>query len=342
MGFKLGFVGVLVVLLGATGCTGGSSEDSNQVKLGFVLATLNEERYAKDRAYFEEAAERAGAKVEFASCDDKVSIQTAKVETLLSKGVDVLVIQPVNSEAASSLVTLAKRDGVPVVAYDRIIRNGDLDAYVTQNSFEVGVLQAKEAVEATGGKGNYVLLMGEAGHSVAEEITRGVDSILAKYPDVKIVVRQNHPGWSTALALSTVENALTRYKNKVDAVLANNDGMAMGAIQALQEQKLAGKVFVGGADADLAAVQNLVRGTQAMTVLKGIKPLAEAAVQTALTLAKGKPVQGDERVFNGKVQVPVVNTPVTRVVKTNLDDTVFSSGFHSREAVLGKAEKAGE
>src|SRR5690606_25345687 len=155
-----------------------------------------------------------------------------------------------------------------------------------------------------GGKGNFVLLMGEAGHSVAEEITRGVDSILAKYPDVKIVVRQNHPGWSTALALATVENALTRYKNKIDAVLANNDGMALGAIQALEEQKLAGKVFGAGADADLAAVQNLVRGKQSMTVLKGIRPLAEAAVKTALTLAKGEKVQGDTRMFNGKVQVP--------------------------------------
>jgi D-xylose transport system substrate-binding protein len=155
-----------VILMGPVACTKKADQGATsavagkRVKIGFVLATMNEERYAKDKGYFEEFAKAAGADVEFASCDDKVDVQTAKVETLLSKGVDVLVIQPVNSEAASSLVALAKRDGVPVVAYDRVIRNADIDAYVTQNSFQVGVLQAEEAVAATGGKGNFVILMG--------------------------------------------------------------------------------------------------------------------------------------------------------------------------------------
>ena len=204
------------------------------IKLGFVLATLNEERYAKDRKYFEDFAKAQGAEVEFAACDDKVDVQTAKVETLLSKKVDAIVIQPVNGEAASSIVQLAKKDGVPVVAYDRIIKNADLDAYVTQDSFNVGVLQAEAAVKATQGKGNYILLMGEAGHSVADEITRGVLSVLEKNPGIKIVVKQNHPGWATSLALATVENALTRYKNDVSAILANNDGMALGAMGTLR------------------------------------------------------------------------------------------------------------
>lgn len=329
----------LLFLAQCTKSPSGSAGGAKAVKIGFVLATMNEERYAKDKKYFEEFAAGSGAQVEFASCDDKVAVQTAKVETLLSKGIDVLVIQPVNSEAASSLVALAKKDNVPVVAYDRIIRNADIDVYVTQNSFQVGVLQAEDAVAATHGKGNVILLMGEAGHSVADEITRGNLSVLEKQPGMRVVVKQNHPGWSTALALSTVENALTRYKNKIDAILANNDGMALGAIQALEEQKLVGKVFVAGADADLAAVKDVVRGRQSMTVLKGIKPLAKAAVETAVSLAKKATPSSDSKINNGLKDVAVVNTPVERVVKANVTQTVIDSGFHTKEAVFGtKAE----
>jgi len=321
--------------LSCTRQSGESTTAAKKPRIGFVLATLNEERYAKDRKYFEDAAKAAGADVEFASCDDKVDVQTSKVETLLSKSIDVLVIQPVNGEAAGAIVDLAKKDGVPVVAYDRIIRNADIDLYVTQDSFQVGVLQAQEAVKNTQEKGNYVLLLGEAGHSVAEEITRGALSVLEKFPQIKIVVKQNHPGWSTALALATVENALTRNKNNIQAILANNDGMALGAMQALEEQKLAGKVFVGGADADLSAIKDILKGKQTMTVLKGIKPLAEAAVTAAVSLAKKEKPKSDTTMNNGKKDVPTVNTPVTRVVKDNIQETVVQSGFHTADSVFG-------
>lgn len=340
MARKSVLIALCLSLFGFAACTrsgdSGTASSQKKLKIGFVLATMNEERYAKDRNYFLEAAKQAGAEVEFAACDDKVDVQTSKVETLLSKNIDVLVIQPVNGETASSIVDMAKKDRVPVVAYDRIIRNADIDLYVTQDSFKVGVLQAEEAVKRTNGKGNYILLLGEAGHSVADEITRGVLSVLEKYPAVKVVVKQSHPGWSTALALSTVENALTRQKNNVQAILANNDGMALGALQALQEQKLTGKVFVAGADADLAAVKDILRGKQTMTVLKGIKPLAEAAVEAAVKLASSQPPPSDTKMFNGKKEVPVLNTPVTKVLKENVEETIVNSGFHPKEAVFGQ------
>lgn len=339
---KIGLFVAFFSLAVLPSCTKQSSQTQTNlekpVRIGFVLATVNEERYAKDRGYFTDFAKAQGAEVEFVSCDNKVDLQTAKVETLLSKKIDVLVLQPVNGEAASSIVNLAKKDGVPVIAYDRIIKNADIDLYVTQDSFQVGVLQAEAALEATKGKGNFVILMGEAGHSVADEITRGNLSVLEKHPEVKVVVKQNHAGWSTALALATVENALTRYKNKIHAVLANNDGMALGAIQAIEEQKLGGKIFVAGADADLAAVKDILRGRQSMTVLKGIKPLAEAAVTAAIAIAKKQPVASDTTKNNGLKEVAVVNTPVFKVVKDNVQSQVVDSGFHTSETVFGKAQ----
>src|SRR5690606_25003640 len=113
----------------------------------------------------------------------------------------------------------------------------------------VGVLQAEAAVKATGGKGNFVILMGHAGQSAAVDITRGNLDVLKKHPGIKIVVQKNHENWSPSLALATVENALAQYKNNIAAILANNSGMANAAVQALAEQKLTGKVFVAGSDA---------------------------------------------------------------------------------------------
>jgi len=335
------FFSLTIIALFSSNCTKNSSQSNpvvqqTPIKIGFVLATMNEERYAKDRNYFTDYAKSLGAEVEFAACDDKVDVQTSKVETLLSKKINVLVVQPVNGEAAGSIVEMAKRDNVPVVAYDRIIKNADIDLYVTQDSFRVGVLQAEAAVAATNGKGNYVILMGEAGHSVADEITRGVMSVLEKNPGIKVVVKQNHPGWSTALALATVENALTKNKNNIQAVLANNDGMALGATQALQEQKLTGKVFVAGADADLTAIKDILNGKQSMTVLKGIKPLAEAAVLGAVQLAKKEQTKSDGVINNGKKDVQVINTPVWAVNKDNVKSSVIDSGFHTAEAVYGQ------
>jgi D-xylose transport system substrate-binding protein len=149
-------------------------------------------------------------------------------------------------------------------------------------------------------------------------------------------MKQYHPGWSTALALSTTENMLTRLNNDLQAVLANNDGMAMGAIKALEEQRMMGRVFVAGADADLPAVQAIVKGKQTMTVLKGIRPLAEAAVRGALDLALKKKPAFDSTIHNGKKNVPVVNTPVYEVTKDNIQKQIIDYGFHTAAAVYGK------
>jgi D-xylose transport system substrate-binding protein len=304
-------------------------------KVGFVLSTLQEERYQKDKQYFIDQAAKLGFEPIVASADNNPQTQAAKVENLLTQGVKALVIQPVNSDAAAALVKQAHEDKVPVVAYDRMINNAPVDFYVTQDSYQVGVLQAEAAAKATHGQGNYVLLMGQAGHSVANEITRGVEETLKKYPGIKVVVKRNHEGWSQSLAMATVENALTQYKNKIDAVLANNSGMAQGAVQALQEQGLAGKVFVAGADADLAAIKSIVAGRQQFEVLKAIAPLAEAAARVANELAQGKKPTEGKAVKNGAYSVSMLATPVYPVTKSNIEERIIKTGFHKKEEIYG-------
>ncbi|HEY8278170.1 MAG TPA: substrate-binding domain-containing protein [Bdellovibrionota bacterium] len=305
------------------------------VKIGFVLSTLQEERYQKDQKYFMEEAKKLGFEPVVVSSDNNPQTQAAKVENLLTQGVKALVIQPVNSDAAASLVKLAHDDKVPVIAYDRLINNSPVDFYVTMDSFKVGVLQAEAAVKATKGKGNYVILMGQAGHSVANEITRGVESVLKKFPEIKVVVKKSHDAWSQSAAMATTENALTQFQNKIDAVLANNSGMAQGAVKAIQEQNLSGKVFVAGADADLAAIKSIVAGRQQMEVLKAIAPLAQEAAKVAFQLASGKKPATKTSVSNGSAQVPTIATPVYAVNKDNIEERIIKSGFHSKSEVYG-------
>ncbi len=306
------------------------------IKIGLVLSTLQEERYQKDQKYFIEEAKKLGFEPIVVSADNNAQTQSAKVENLLAQGVKALVIQPVNSESAANLVKSAHDDKVPVVAYDRMISNANVDFYVTQDSFLVGVLQAEAAVKATNGKGNYVILMGQAGHSVANEITRGVESVLKKYPAIKVVMKKNHEGWSSSSAMATVENALTQNKNNVQAVIANNSGMARGAVQALNEQGLTGKVFVAGADADLAAIKDIVAGKQQFEVLKDIAPLAQMAAKVAFQLAQGQKPTSTETVTSGSFKVPTAATAVYGITKDNLEERIYKTGFHSKVDVMGK------
>lgn len=305
------------------------------LKIGFILSTLQEERYLKDQKYFLDEAKKLGFEAIIVSADNNPQTQTAKVENLLARGVKALVIQPVNSDAAANLVRLAHEDKVPVVAYDRLIANAPVDFYVTQDSYKVGVLQAEAAAKTIGGKGNVVILMGQAGHSVANEITRGNMDTFKKYPDIKVVVQKNHENWSPALALTTVENALAQYKNNIQAIVANNSGMANAAVQALNEQKLIGKVFVAGADADLSAVKNIVADKLQLDILKDIEPLARTSARVAWQLAKNEKPRTATTVKSGSFEVPSIATPVYPIDKQRLEERIFKTGFHSRQDVYG-------
>ena len=326
--------GVLVSLASAMS----NQAEAAKLRVGFVLSTMQEERYQKDKKYFEEAAKKAGVEVIFASADNSERTQAQKVENVLSKGVKALVIQPVNSDAAGSLVDVAKKAKVPVIAYDRIIKNADLDYYVTQDSCQVGILQAEAAAKALSEKGNVLILSGQAGHSVAQEITRCNLETLKKYPNMKVILQQNHNNWSGSLALATTENTLSKYKNDVQAILANNSGMANGAVQAVDAQKLTGKIFIAGADADLTSIRNIIAGKQSFEVFKAIQPLAEKAFEVAAAAAKGEKLTSTFTVNNGTKDVVSFNTPVYAVDKSNFEDVVVQSGYHTKEAVFGKSK----
>jgi D-xylose transport system substrate-binding protein len=278
----------LVALAAAGGKQTAATTPGEKPAVAFLLSTLQEERYLKDVRFFEERTRELGIpSITFAADNDNAK-QLAQVEDAITLGAKVLVIQPTDSKAAASYVELAKQSGVSVIAYDRSIASDKLDYYVSHDSYRVGVLQAEAAVRATGGKGNYVILAGQAGHSVATEITRGYTDTLARYPGIEVVMQQSHSAWASEQALRTVEDAITRSGGKLAAILANNSGMARGAVQAITNARLE-NVFIAGADADAANLAFVCEGKQTIEVLKDIQPLAVTAADVAKAILDGKP-----------------------------------------------------
>jgi D-xylose transport system substrate-binding protein len=312
-----------------------------KILIGLSLDTLKEERWQRDRDLFVKAAEARGAKVLVQAANSDDALQNSQAENLLTQGVQVLVVVPHNAKTTATIVESAHKMGVPVIAYDRLIADADLDYYVTFDPTKVGELQAEYALRNKP-KGNYVLIGGAPTDNNALLVRKGQLNILQPSidrGDIKVVADQWAKDWQAVEALKIMENALTRNNNQVDAVVVSNDGTAGGALQAIGEQKLAGKVLVTGQDADLAACQRIVAGTQTMTIYKPIEALATKAADLAVKLAKKEAVTEPTRpVNNGRKDVPSILLDSIAVDKANLDATVIKDGYHKREDVYKEAQ----
>ena len=327
----------LLILTLAAGCgTHGKSEgQGGPIRIGFSMDSLQLERWQRDRDIFVAKAKELGAIVLVQSADGNDATQVQQSENLLTEGVDVLVVVPHNGEIAASIVNSAKRQHVPVLSYDRLIRNSDVDFYISFDNVRVGELQAKYLLDRAP-KGNYILIGGSPTDNNAHLLRQGQMNILQPAidrGDIKIVADQWSKDWLPSEALMHTENALTQNHNDVAAVVASNDSTAGGVVQALDEQKLTGKVLVSGQDADLAACQRIVEGTQSMTVYKPIEPLASRAAEIAVELAKHEPVESNGTVNNGFKNVPAYLLEPIVVDKSNIAQTVIKDGFLREEDV---------
>jgi len=187
-------------------------------------------------------------------------------------------------------------------------------------------------------KGNYYLLGGAPTDNNAKMLREGQLKVLQPLVDkgdIKIVGKQWVKDWSGSEAMSIVENALTANGNKIDAVVASNDGTAGGAIQALAAQKLAGKVLVSGQDADLAAVRRVLGGTQAMTVYKPLKQIASSAAKLAIQLVRGEKPAYTTQLDNGFKKVDSLLLKPILLTKANID-VVVKDGFYTQAQLSAK------
>ncbi len=313
----------------------------DKVVIGLSMDTLKEARWQRDRDIFVKRAEELGATVLVQSANSDDSRQIRDVNSLLANNVDVLVIIPHDGAAMAKGVIDAQKEGVPVIAYDRMVTDCDLDLYLSFDNLKVGEEQAKYLVEALGGKGRIVRIYGAPTDNNAKLFKQGQDNVLTPYierGDINVVHEDWAQDWDPGNAKKIMNAALTRCGDQFEGVLASNDGTAGGAIQALKEAQLADKRVVTGQDADLVACQRIVAGTQSMTIYKPIKNLAVRAAELAVDLARGKPVIANGAVDNGQKSVPSVLLQVVTVNRENMKATVVADGYHSAEDIYGSGD----
>jgi D-xylose transport system substrate-binding protein len=314
--------------------------------IGLSMDTLKEERWVGDRDMFVKRAGELGAEVLWLSANSDDNRQIKDVEALITKGVDVVVIIPHDGAACARAVELAHKEGIPVLAYDRLITGCDLDLYMTFDNVKVGELQAKflaEEFARSPGKKRIVRIYGSKTDNNAFLFKQGQDNVilpLVEKGEVEVVHEDWAQDWRPENAKKIANAAITRAGAAggalpFDAILASNDGTAGGAIQALIEEGLAGRILVTGQDAEKAACQRIVAGTQTMTIYKPLKELAAKAAEAAVRMAQRRPVVAKAELDNGKIKVPSIFLDVIPVTKANLRETVIADGFLSEDDVFG-------
>jgi D-xylose transport system substrate-binding protein len=313
----------------------GQAQDASKVKIGFSIEAMKGERWQTDLNSFEVRARQLGAEVISADADGDDNRQFQQVQDMIKTGVKVLVLLPHDTTKASRMVNAAKAANVKVISYDRLVLNSDVDLYVSFDRVEIGKMQAESVVKHAP-KGNYVLIAGSPNDEGAKALHDAQINVLKPYidrGDIKVIADGYIKEWLPSEAYLFMLNAIETAKGEVAGVVASNDGLAGGAIQALRENNLAGKVAVSGQDADLAAVICIAEGTQTMTVYKPITDEAVRAAEEAVRLAKDEKTHADGTISNGKIKVPTIMLKPVVVTRDNIKTTVVKDGFQTLKSI---------
>jgi len=305
------------------------------LKIGFLMDSLKVERWQTDLDRFQKRAGELGAEVlaETAEGDDELQLQQA--EKLLASGVKVLVLVPHDAGKAVRIVSAAKAKHVPLLCYERLVRDPDVTFFIGVDASAVGYLQAF-VISERAPRGNYVLIGGspsDINAKILHDAQMGVLKPMVDRRDIKIVSDTWTKDWDPSEAYAHMAAAIETTKGDVTAVVASNDGTAGGAIQALEDHKLSGKVFVSGQDADLAAIIRILDGTQTMTVYKPLSSQAKLAAEAAVAYAKGDSVKTIATISIGNKMIPATLLAPVAVTKDNVKQTVIKDGFQNLETI---------
>lgn len=309
-------------------------DSSDKIKIGFSLGTLKEERWIKDRDILMAKARELGADIIVQNANNDDQDQLEQVGYLLKQGIDVLIIVPNDLNKAANAVELAKRQGIPVISYDRLVMNSDVDLYITFDNVKVGELMAKRITENMKA-GNLLIINGAKTDNNTKMIKQGYDKVLNPLVEegkINIIAEEWAADWLKEHAFKVVDDLL-QDRVRIDAVIAGNDSLAEGVVEALSEHRMTGKVLITGQDADLTACQRIVEGTQLMTIYKPIEKLAEAAVEMSIRLVRGETLNVEEYINDGTYDVKYYVLDPIAVDKENIDETIIRDGFHLRDEV---------
>jgi D-xylose transport system substrate-binding protein len=317
---------------------GGDGGDGEGGTISLLLPETQTTRYEEqDRPLFEAKVKELcpDCTIEYANADQDPTKQQSQGEAALTKGAEVLVLDPVDAASVGPIVARAKQQQVPVISYDRLITDADIDYYISFDNVRVGRLQAEALVkklQEDGAEGPIVMINGAPTDNNAKLFKQGAHSVIDDSP-FEVAREYDTPEWLPANAQQQMEQAITALgKDGFVGVYAANDGTAGGAIAAMKGNGIDPKTIpTTGQDAELAAIQRILIGEQYMTVYKAIKPEAEAAAELAVALVRGEePPAGlvNDQVPNGMKDVPSVLLDPVAVTKENIQDTIVKDEFY--------------
>ena len=333
---RMSFIGAAAIIACASALPAAA-----QTVVGVSWSNFQEERWKTDEKAIKDQLAKLGGTYVSADAGGSPEKQLADIDGLIAKGAKALIILAMDKDAIVPALAKAKAKNIPVIAYDRLIEAPGV-FYITFDNKEVGRMQAREVFKVKP-KGNYVMIKGSPTDPNADFLRAGQQEVLAdaiKKGDVKIVGEEYTEGWKPENAQKNMEQILTKNQNKVDAVVASNDGTAGGVVAALSARGLKG-VPVSGQDGDAAALNRVALGTQTVSVWKDSRDLGREAATAALSLAKGQTVAGASTWAEGAKKVPMqaMFLKAVPVTKDNLD-TVVKAGHIAKDAVCKGVDKA--
>jgi D-xylose transport system substrate-binding protein len=311
------------------------AQDQTKLLIGFSIEAMKGERWQTDLDSFKTRAKELGAQVFSANADGDDDRQFEQVKDMIKAGIKVLVLLPHDTAKAGRMVDAANLAHVKVISYDRLITNSDIDLYVSFDRAEIGRMQADYLVKHAP-TGNYVLIAGSPNDEGSKALHDAQMNVLQPHihrGEIKVIADGYTKDWLPSEAYLFTLKAIDSAHGNISAVLASNDGLAGGAIQALRENNLAGKVLISGQDADLVALISIAQGTQTMTVYKPVTKEAHRAAEEAVRLAKGEKTSADRKMSNGKIEVPVIMLKPVVVTRENIKTTVVKDGFQTLKSI---------
>lgn len=335
---KLTFILCLLLLLTACGSASqkhntAQTQEEQKIQIGMSFDSFVIERWQRDRDVFVSTAKELGAEVNVQNANGDLAEQKKQIDYFIEKGMDVIVIICVDSDGLRTSVNKAKEKGIKVIAYDRLIKDSDVDLYISFDNTRVGEMMAEALIDQGLAEGSVLMLGGSTADNNVS-LVEGKFRRTMQENKVTILDSFHADGWLAELAAEYIyEHMDTVFK--ADAIMCGNDDIASRVVPALAERRLAGKVLVTGQDADLEACQRIVEGTQLMTVYKPVEKLAQRAAECAVALAQGQKITGEDVTMldNGNFLVPYVGLEPISVTKENINDVIINSGFHLKEDV---------
>ncbi len=317
-----------------------NSVEKNAIQIGFSFDSFVIERWVRDRDAFVVTAKELGAEVNVQVANGDLKTQISQIKYFIKKKMDVIVIVATDGNALKEVIKEAKDAGIKVVCYDRMIKNADADLYISFDNEAVGREMAQALIDALPKGGNIYMIGGSASDNNVDMVESGFLRLIRK-SNLNVVYKKSCDNWNADLAADYLEKALPKYPGVV-AVMCGNDDLASEVFQVLSENRLAGKVCIVGQDADLAACQRIVEGTQTMTVFKQVEDLAKAAAYLSVALGKGEDITDNslklkycvtETINDGTNEIPYYKLNIIPVTADNIDKVIIDSGFHTREDV---------